>query len=153
MKNQLLDRFLHLAKILSLCSALHLVLVSVVFAQGINLSGRVTSKEDTEGLPGVNVVEKGAIIVVVTDIDVILDERGRELLGEYHRWFDLKRTGKLVERASAHHMLIEESNFVGNGEELKILRPIPQAALDLNQNPDFQQNPTYNKVVYNHLIH
>ena len=66
------------------------------------------------------------------------------MLGEYHRWFDLKRTGKLVERASAYHMLIEESNFVGNGGELKILRPIPQAALDLNQNQDFHQNPAYN---------
>jgi len=78
------------------------------------------------------------------DIDVILDERGRELLGEYHRWFDLKRTGKLVERASAHHMLIEEGNFAGNNGELKILRPIPQSALDLNQNLDFPQNPAYN---------
>lgn len=77
------------------------------------------------------------------DIDYILDERGRELLGEYHRWFDLKRTGKLVERASAHHYLIEESNFNGASGELKILRPIPQAALDLNQNRNFPQNPAY----------
>lgn len=77
------------------------------------------------------------------NIDYILDERGRELLGEYHRWFDLKRTGKLVERASAHHFLIEEGNFAGANGELKILRPIPQAALDLNQNRDFPQNPAY----------
>lgn len=77
------------------------------------------------------------------DIDFILDERGRELLGEYHRWFDLKRTGKLVERASAHHFLIDESNFVGANGQLKILRPIPQSALDLNQNQDFEQNPAY----------
>lgn len=77
------------------------------------------------------------------DLDYILDERGRELLGEYHRWFDLKRTGKLVERASAHHYLIEESNFNGANGELKILRPIPQSAIDLNQNQDFQQNPAY----------
>lgn len=78
------------------------------------------------------------------DIDVILDERGRELLGEYHRWFDLKRTGKLVERASTYNSLVDESNFVGAGGNLKILRPIPQAALDLNQNKDFPQNPAYN---------
>lgn len=77
------------------------------------------------------------------DIDYILDERGRELLGEYHRWFDLKRTGKLIERASAHHFLIEEGNFNGTNGELKILRPIPQSALDLNQNRDFEQNPAY----------
>jgi len=77
------------------------------------------------------------------DIDYILDERARELLGEYHRWFDLKRTGKLVERASAYHFLIEEDNFNGANGELKILRPIPQSAIDLNQNRDFQQNPAY----------
>ena len=77
------------------------------------------------------------------DIDYILDERARELLGEYHRWFDLKRTGKLVERASLHHYLIEESNFAGNNGELKILRPIPQDAIDLNQNKEFPQNPAY----------
>lgn len=78
------------------------------------------------------------------DIDFILDERARELFGEYHRWFDLKRTGKLVERASLHNYLIEESNFNGANGELKILRPIPQGALDLNQNKSFPQNPAYN---------
>lgn len=77
------------------------------------------------------------------NIDYILDERGRELFGEYHRWFDLKRTGKLVERASAHHYLINESNFAGANGELKILRPIPQQALDLNRNKEFEQNPAY----------
>ncbi|SNR30856.1 RagB/SusD family nutrient uptake outer membrane protein [Lutibacter flavus] len=78
------------------------------------------------------------------DIDYVLDERARELFGEYHRWFDLKRTEKLVERASLHNYLIEESNFNGANGELKILRPIPQSALDLNQNKDFAQNPAYN---------
>jgi hypothetical protein len=77
------------------------------------------------------------------NIDYILNERGRELLGEYHRWFDLKRTGTLVARASAHHYKIKASNFIGVGGALKILRPIPQLALDLNQNKDFPQNPGY----------
>ena len=87
---------------------------------------------------GVDAVSMGDV-----DIDFILDERGRELFGEYHRWFDLKRTGTLVERASANHYLIEESNFDGANGELKILRPIPQQALDLNRNKDFPQNPAY----------
>ncbi|UXX81323.1 RagB/SusD family nutrient uptake outer membrane protein [Reichenbachiella carrageenanivorans] len=102
----------------------------------------------TTGLAKLNVVRARANVANATagefDIDYILDERGRELLGEYHRWFDLKRTGKLVERAAAHHMWIEASNFVGNGGEMKVLRPIPQSALDLNQNKDFAQNPAYN---------
>lgn len=100
------------------------------------------------GLDRLNVVRERAGVQPASsgefNIDFILDERGRELLGEYHRWFDLKRTGKLVERASAHHYLIEASNFQGANGELKILRPIPQGALDLNQNKNFPQNPAYN---------
>ena len=99
------------------------------------------------GLDRLNEVRERAGVADATladfDIDYILDERGRELLGEYHRWFDLKRTEKLVERASAYHFLIEPSNFNGSNGVLKILRPIPQSALDLNQNNDFEQNPAY----------
>lgn len=103
--------------------------------------------ENETGLARLNEVRRRAGVANATlaefDIDFILDESARETIGEYHRWFDLKRTGKLVERASAHNPLIEEINFVGNGGELKILRPIPQKALDLNQNKDFSQNPAY----------
>ncbi len=100
------------------------------------------------GLDRLNVVRSRAGVADATlaefNIDYILDERGRELLGEYHRWFDLKRTGTLVERAVAHHFLIEdESAFAGNNGEQKILRPIPQSAIDLNQNREFEQNPAY----------
>ncbi|MFC4096058.1 RagB/SusD family nutrient uptake outer membrane protein [Euzebyella saccharophila] len=99
------------------------------------------------GLQRLNVVRQRAGVVDAElsefDIDYILDERGRELFGEYHRWFDLKRTGKLVERASLYNAQITESDFNGVGAQ-KILRPIPQQALDLNQNNDFPQNPAYN---------
>lgn len=102
----------------------------------------------TTGLARLNEVRRRAGVTPATlgefDIDYILDERARELFGEYHRWFDLKRTGKLVERATLYNNQIEESNFIGAGGNLKILRPIPQQALDLNQNRDFPQNPAYN---------
>ncbi|RZJ52644.1 MAG: RagB/SusD family nutrient uptake outer membrane protein [Flavobacterium sp.] len=87
----------------------------------------------------------GTIPVLTTiDINTILDERGRELLGEYHRWFDLKRTGTLVERTVLYNPKITNANvFNGQNGNLKILRPIPQSALDLNRNDDFPQNPAY----------
>jgi hypothetical protein len=99
------------------------------------------------GLDRLNEVRRRAGVPNATigefNIDYILDERGRELVGEYKRWFDLKRTGTLVARASAHNYKIKAANFVGVDGQLKILRPIPQTALDLNQNKDFPQNPGY----------
>ncbi len=83
------------------------------------------------------------------DVDKILDERALELFGEYHRWEDLARTGKLVERTQLYNRDIKEwfdngiNPFEGNDGELKLLRPIPQDALDLNKNDDYVQNPGY----------
>jgi len=81
-------------------------------------------------------------------IDFILDERARELLGEYHRWFDLTRTGTLIDRDKKYNRNIQVwfsqgiNPFKGAGGGLKILRPIPQSAIDLNHS-QVQQNPGY----------
>ena len=77
------------------------------------------------------------------NIDFILDERARELAGEYVRWTDLKRTHKLVEYATKYNEDgIQEANMKGPDGKYQILRPIPQAAIDLNQ-AKVQQNPGY----------
>jgi hypothetical protein len=81
--------------------------------------------------------------ISAVDINTILDERALELAGEYHRWFDLKRTGTLVERCDMYNKDIEASYFTGTDGKQKILRPIPQEAIDLNQNKEFGQNPGY----------
>jgi len=89
-----------------------------------------------------------SITAADVNIDFILDERARELVGEYHRWFDLKRTGTLVERSKKYNKDVKKwytsgiDPFAGAGGALKILRPIPNRALDLNQG-DFAQNPGY----------
>jgi hypothetical protein len=76
-------------------------------------------------------------------IDFILDERAREMAGEYVRWTDLKRTHKLVEYASQYNEDgISESSMKGTDGKYKTLRPIPQAAIDLNQ-ATVAQNPGY----------
>lgn len=77
------------------------------------------------------------------NINFILDERARELAGEYVRWTDLKRTHKLVEYATQYNEDgILESTMKGPDGKYKTLRPIPQAAIDLNQ-ADVEQNPGY----------
>lgn len=72
-------------------------------------------------------------------IDLILDERARELMGEYSRWFDLKRTGKLVERVKKYNPWAAKS---GSINDVHYLRPIPQAEIDLSF-PSMTQNAGY----------
>ena len=79
------------------------------------------------------------------DISVILDERARELCGEQLRWFDLKRTGKLVSRVTLYN-----GSAKNNIKSFHTLRPIPRPQLDAITNlttaPDpngFWQNSGY----------
>ncbi len=72
------------------------------------------------------------------NIDEILNERHRELAGEGFTWYDLKRTGKLLERVKLHNNAIA----AGNIQEFHLLRPIPQAQIDRCTN-EYPQNPGY----------
>ena len=75
------------------------------------------------------------------NLDFILEERARELFGEGHRWFDLKRFGKLLDNIREHNLDAAE-----NIQEFHVLRPIPQTQIDRTKNEDgseFGQNPGY----------
>ncbi len=73
------------------------------------------------------------------NIDFVLAERARELCGEWLRWFDLKRTGKLVEYVSNHN-----PDIGNNIQEYHNLRPIPATFLGKLLNAEeFGQNKGY----------
>jgi hypothetical protein len=73
-------------------------------------------------------------------LDFILDERAREFCGEQMRWFDLKRTGKLLDRIQL--MNPDAAQYIQAFHEL---RPIPQTQLDAVSNKnEFTQNQGYN---------
>lgn len=83
-------------------------------------------------------VKQSEITSAGSMLDFILDERARELAGEHLRWFDLKRTGKLLERVQRYNpdITLLKSHHV--------VRPIPNGELDalLNRN-EFGQNEGY----------
>lgn len=94
----------------------------------------INEVRDRAAEPGSTLVQVSANEV---DMDLILDERARELGGEAHRWMDLARTGKLVERVSMHN-----ENARPNIKAFHILRPIPQSQIDLSTS-GFPQNEGY----------
>lgn len=72
-------------------------------------------------------------------IDLLLDESARELLGEFNRWFDLKRTGKLIERTKRMNLWNKAKGVITDNH---LVRPIPQSEIDRSA-PSIQQNTGY----------
>lgn len=84
-------------------------------------------------------------------LDFILDERGRELCGEFTRWYDLKRTGQLLTRIRNTDITpalrsqgggVYGSNAAINIRDFHVLRPVPQTEIDrtsglITQNPGY----------------
>ena len=81
----------------------------------------------------------------IKDIDLILDERARELYAEGHRWMDLRRTKQLVRyNVEFNEYVTSASQMANSAGEYKLLRPIPTNEISANTgiSPE-DQNPGY----------
>lgn len=72
------------------------------------------------------------------DLETLMDERARELLGEHDRWFDLKRCGLLIERAKRYNLYVQHCNNINSDY---LVRPIPQVEIDRSKG--LSQNEGY----------
>ena len=74
-------------------------------------------------------------------VETVLDERARELCGEYVRFYDLKRTGKLTSTYLKSTNPDVGQYFVDGKHEV---RPFPQSFLEnLEEGGGYYQNPGY----------
>lgn len=76
-------------------------------------------------------------------IDLVLDERARELYAEGTRWIDLRRTRQLVKYTVAYNCLIDNADAMSTQGKIKWYRPIPVAELNSNTSEGMYQNEGY----------
>ena len=101
--------------------------------------------DNPKALARLNEVHQRAGLPALTGtvtIDDILDENACENFGNESRWMDLRRTQTLVDRCNKYNHEIEgkAAQYIGK----KLLRPIPQAAIDANDQLTLaDQNPGY----------
>ena len=78
-------------------------------------------------------------------LDLLLDERAKELYAEGQRWMDLRRTKQLVHyNVEYSYYITDASQMQNNSGEYKWYRPIPQAEINANDAiSEADQNPGY----------
>jgi hypothetical protein len=112
----------------------------LIAAEAAFMSGKISEAviyinaiRDRAAMPG----QTNSIQASDLSLDFILDERSRELCGENMRWWDLVRTGKLLDRVRAHNPEARP-----NIQTKHILRPIPQSQIDaVTTGTPYPQNP------------
>ncbi|MDU1904201.1 MAG: RagB/SusD family nutrient uptake outer membrane protein [Dysgonomonas sp.] len=102
----------------------------------------INQGEAGKAADAINVVRERAGATAVAsssvDMDYLLDERARELLGEEIRRFTLVRTGKLIERTKKYN-----SKSGSEIQDFNLLWPVPQGIIDSNSGLKWENNSGY----------
>ena len=99
---------------------MYLIKAEAELATGGNALSTINQLRTARAISGKDNTIKGNV-----DIETILKERALELCGEYQRWFDLKRTHKLIEHVKAYN-----AQASGNIDVKHYYRPIPLSELE-----------------------
>ena len=99
---------------------MYLIKAEAELATGGNALATINQLRTARAISGKDNTIKGNV-----DIETILKERALELCGEYQRWFDLKRTHKLIEHVKAYN-----AQASGNIDVKHYYRPIPLSELE-----------------------
>ena len=103
-----------------------------------------------EAAASINVLRKRANAPLIdaskVTLNLILDERARELVGEENRRMTLMRTGMLAKRALRLNQDANCPKPIAGLDSVNVkkpLLPIPQTEIDLNKDAKLEQNPGY----------
>ena len=129
-------------------SELYLIAAEAAFKMGDNVNAaamlnvlrqRAAFRPTNSAAQNAASVLAQTIVPAQVTLNFILEERSRELFGEYMRWWDLVRTQTLVSRVQQYN-----SEAAAGIKPYHILRPIPQQQIDLvTEGPKFPQNQGY----------
>ncbi len=111
----------------------------------IRAEARVNSNQEAAALADLNTLRAARInnFIAGTETGAALTaaialERRKELFMEGHRWFDLKRTTRTIDRGT---VTLPTTQSVLTNTRREWVWPIPQAEIDANSN--IKQNPEY----------
>jgi hypothetical protein len=123
------------------------ILMRLADAYLLRAEARLSQGNTTGAAEDINVIRMRAAVpgqeaasqITAADVtlDFLLDERARELIGEGHRWWDLARTGTLIDRVRANNPFASP-----NIQDYHTVRPIPQNQIDRTLG-GYAQNPGY----------
>ncbi len=88
-----------------------------------------------------NRARAGNVTASQVTLDLILDERSRELFAEEDRRYALLRMGKWLERTKLYNKIASSTASTIAAKDT--LLPIPQSVIDANRTSPMQQNPGY----------